>query len=421
VPPRGFGQAAGITAHSRLDSSIKEPAMSSSATSNRIWLSTLIGGSALIIAAMLMKRADASPSWLLVGLLGLGGLLVVFAACELMILAVDGMGQRLRMNRYVAGTMAGLASNIPELVMLAFVLAAAPRVGFLVTVVTLHVSAAAFGIYSALLPRDERGNAAMPRPLVLLSTDLYACAAGVFFATGTIMLLMHVFDAGTHQGEALNATDLYVLGAALLLVEVVAIVRLVTRFSGEDPGPEPTPATPATHATVANEAPSLKAIYGFAALGIVASVFGGHAVGEFADVLVGALDQAGYPKMVGALVLSVFASVGALVMMASAHVKGMYDVALANASGQVTQVPFVVMPIALILLAVFSQTGIIPLTPSGGVLPIDLDTVSVLLLAFPSMLILWKAIQDDGTVNWLETVTMVAIFGLAIYFLAAHG
>jgi hypothetical protein len=125
--------------------------------------------------------------------------------------------------------------------------------------------------------------------------------------------------------------------------------------------------------------------------------------------------------MVGALVLSVFASAGALVMMASAHAKGMYDVALANASGQVTQVPFVVLPIALILLAAFSQTGVIPLTPSGGVLPIDLDTVSVLFLAFPSMLILWKAIQDDGTVNWLETVTMVVIFGLAIYFLAAHG
>jgi phage shock protein PspC (stress-responsive transcriptional regulator) len=395
--------------------------MSSGATGNRIWIGTLAGGSLLIIATMLMQRVGLSLHGLHTTLLGIGGLLVVFAACELMILAVDGIGQRLRMNRYVAGTMAGLASNIPELVMLAFVLAATPRVGFLVTVVTLHVSAAAFGIYSALLPRDERGNAAMPRPLVLLSTDLYACAAGVFFATGAIMLLMHVFDAGTHQGEALNATDLYVLGAALLLVEVVAIVRLVKRFSGEDSGSKPKPATAATEGSIANEPPSLKAIYAFAALGIVASVFGGHAVGEFADVLVGALDQAGYPKMVGALVLSVFASAGALVMMASAHAKGMYDVALANASGQVTQVPFVVLPIALILLAAFSQTGVIPLTPSGGVLPIDLDTVSVLFLAFPSMLILWKAIQDDGTVNWLETVTMVVIFGLAIYFLAAHG
>lgn len=392
--------------------------MSGSAGSHRIWQATLVAGSALIVVTML-AAGPGSHGWLMTGLLGLGGLLVVFAACELMILAVDGIGLRLRMNRYVAGTMAGLASNIPEVVMLGFVLAATPRVGFLVTVVTLHVSAAAFGIYSALLPRDASGSAAMPKPLVLLSTDLYACATGVFFATGAIMLLMYVFDAGVHQGNALNATDLYVLGAALLSVELVAITRLVKRFSRE-PAESAEPSTTAA-STVQGKTPTIAAIAGFGLLGIVASVFGGHAVGNFADVLVAALDQAGYPKMVGALVLSVFASTGAFVMMASAHAKGMYDVALANASGQVTQLPFVVLPFALILLAAFGQTGVIPLTSSGGVLPIDLDTVSVLLLGFPSMLILWKAIQDDGTVNWLETATMIVIFGLAIYFLAAHG
>ena len=392
--------------------------MSGSAGSHRIWQATLVAGSALIVVTML-AAGPGSHGWLMTGLLGLGGLLVVFAACELMILAVDGIGLRLRMNRYVAGTMAGLASNIPEVVMLGFVLAATPRVGFLVTVVTLHVSAAAFGIYSALLPRDASGSAAMPKPLVLLSTDLYACATGVFFATGAIMLLMYVFDAGVHQGNALNATDLYVLGAALLSVELVAITRLVKRFSRE-PAESAEPSTTAA-STVQGKTPTIAAIAGFGLLGIVASVFGGHAVGNFADVLVAALDQAGYPKMVGALVLSVFASTGAFVMMPSAHAKGMYDVALANASGQVPQLPFVVLPFALILFAAFGQTGVIPLTSSGGVLPIDLDTVSVLLLGFPSMLILWKAIQDDGTVNWLETATMIVIFGLAIYFLAAHG
>jgi hypothetical protein len=108
-------------------------------------------------------------------------------------------------------------------------------------------------------------------------------------------------------------------------------------------------------------------------------------------------------------------------MIISAHLKGMYDIALASASGQVNQVPFVVLPVALILLGVFGQTGVIPPTPHGGVLPIDLETASVVLLAFPSFVILWKAVQDDGAVNWVETTTMIAIFGLAIYFLAVHG
>ncbi len=357
------------------------------------------------------------PGWLHAGLLGVGGLLIVFGACESMIKAVDGFARRRRMNEFVAGTMAGLASNIPEVVMLAFVLAATPRVGFIVTAVTLHVGAAAFGIYSALLPRDERGAAEMPKPLVELSTDLYACAGGAFFATGAIMLLMHGFDAGTHKGDALGAGDLYVLGGALLFVEVVAVARLVKRFGGSDEKSVSAAEGKGPPAAV----PSIASIALYGALGIGASVLGGHAVGDFADVLVGSLARAGYPRMVGALVLSLFASAGAFVMVASAHAKGMYDVALANASGQVNQVPFVVMPIALILLAAFGQTGVIPLTPSGGVLPIDLDTTSVLLLGFPIMLILWKAIQDDGKVNWLETATMIAIFGLTIYFLAAHG
>lgn len=383
----------------------------------KTWIGTLVGGSALIGIAALIDATHAP--WLHAGLLGIGGLLVVFGACEAMIKAVDGIAKKMRLNEFVAGTMAGLASNIPEVVMLAFVLLATPRVGFLVTVVTLHVGAAAFGIYSALLPRNKSGAAAMPKPLVMLSTDLYACAAAAFFTTGAIMLMMHAFDAGTHGGEALGAMDLYVIGAALLLVEVVAITRLVQRFRGSDESSASRDEN--TRKAELRNAPSYAAITGLAVLGIAASVFGGHAVGSFADVLVNALDHAGYPKMVGALVLSLFASAGAFVMIASAHRKGMYDVALANASGQVTQVPFVVMPITLIVLAAFGQTGMIAPTPSGGILPIDLDTVSVLLLGFPSMLILWKAVQDDGTVNWLETATMIAIFGLTIYFLAVHG
>lgn len=388
--------------------------MSGGGGEGRTWVGALIGGGVMVAAGMALLK----PTWLHAGLAGVGGLLVVYGACEAMIKSVDGMARRRRMNEFVAGTMAGLASNIPELVMLAFVLAATPRVGFLVTAVTLHVGAAAFGIYSALLPRDERGAAAMPKPLVELSTDLYACAGGAFFTTGAIMLLMYVFDAGKHQGDALGAGDLYVLGGALLLVEVVAVARLVKRFGGSD---EKSVSAAEGKGEPATPVPSVAAILLYGLLGIAASVLGGHAVGEFADILVGSLARAGYPRMVSALVLSLFASAGAFVMVASAHVKGMYDVALANASGQVNQVPFVVMPVALILLAAFGQTGVIPLTPSGGVLPIDLDTTSVLLLGFPSMVILWKAIQDDGKVNWLETATMTAIFCLAIYFLAVHG
>jgi hypothetical protein len=75
----------------------------------------------------------------------------------------------------------------------------------------------------------------------------------------------------------------------------------------------------------------------------------------------------------------------------------------------------------MLLIAVLSGLGVVPTLEHGAVLSIDLETTSVVLLAFPPMLILWKSVQDDGSVNWVETAGMVAVFALTIYFLAVHG
>ena len=378
----------------------------------------LVGGLVAVGAAIGLEVGGSGEllgGWLVGGLQALGGLAVVFGSCEAMIKSVEGIGERLDWNPFVAGTMAGLASNLPEVVMLGFVLAAEPRVGFIVTAMTLHVGALAFGLYSSLLPRDATGHARLPEPMVKLSTDLFAAAAGIFLATGTLMVLMNVFDAGDHRGEALGAMDLYVLGGLLLMVEIVAVRRLVRRFAGQ-PDEEREDRVEKDDA-----GPSIGTIVAYGAVGLVTSIIGGHAVGEFADKLVTSLTAAGYSEMVGALILSVFAAAGAFAMIITAHAKGLHDIALASASGQINQVPFVVLPFTLILIAAFGQLGIVPLTPHGGVLPIDLETTSVLLLGFPTMLILWKAVQDDGKVNWVETASMVAVFALITYFLARHG
>jgi len=390
--------------------------MSGHSHESKQWLWLLIGGLLLIAIATFLVD---SHGWLLALLLGFGGLIVVFASSEMMIKAVDAYAKRKKMNSFVAGTMAGLSSNIPELVMLAFVLMATPRVGFIVTVLTLHVGAAAFGLYCGTLPRDVEGNAALPKPLVKLSTDLYA-AAGVFFSLGVIMLLMKGFAVDKTEVVSLNTTDLYVFGTILLAIQVVAITRLVKRFSGEHK-PESEDDIPVEKGE-SESLLSVSAIIAFSLAGLVVSVVGGHSVGEFAGILVHKLGEAGYSEMFGAVILSVFASAGAFVMIGTAHFQGKYNIAMANASGAITQVPFLVLPIAMIMLAVFTQTGVIPaLDNFGGVVPIDIHTTSAILLGFPSMLVLWKAVQDDGKVNWLETSSMVAIFLLVIYLLVAHG
>jgi hypothetical protein len=391
--------------------------MSEGSHEGKQWLWLLIIGLVLIAIATF---AIKSHGWLLAILLGVGGLIVVFASSEMMIKAVDGYAKRKKMNSFVAGTMAGLSSNIPELVMLAFVLMASPTVGFIVTILTLHVGAAAFGLYCGTLPRDIEGNAHLPKPLVGLSTDLYAAAAGVFFSLGVIMLLMKAFSVNGSSAPSLSITDLYVFGAILLIIQVVAIARLVKRFSKVHK-PESEDDVPVETAPNEKLMP-IKAILAFSAAGLVASVIGGHSVGEFAGILVHKLEAAGYSEMFGAVILSVFASAGAFVMIGTAHFQKKYNIAMANASGAITQVPFLVLPIAMIMLAIFTQTGIIPsLDNLGGVIPINLHTTSAIILGFPSMLILWKAVQDDGKVNWVETSTMVAIFLLVIYLLVSHG
>lgn len=390
--------------------------MSGGGTGGSWWIKLLLGGTVCILAA----HSIDSPGWLVATLLAVGGLGVVFAACESLLLGVDGIGRRARWNPFVAGTMGGLASNLPEIVMLGFILAAEPRVGFLVVMFTLHVGALAFGVYSGLLPRDATGHARLPAPLVQLSTDLYACAAAIFLSMGLLMLSMRVFapTGADVVVPALTPADLYVVGGILLAVEVVAIWRLVYRFSGTASASAP---AQSDDAAAGEPVPSVRRIVWYGLVGVVGSVFGGHAVGDFAAVLVTSLNEAGYSEMVSALVLSVFACAGAYAMVASAHRKGMFDIALANVSGAITQVPFLVLPISLIMIAAFTQLGVVPGLPGGGALVIDLQTTSVVLLAFPPLLILWKAIQDDASVNWLETATMTAIFAVTIYFLAVHG
>jgi Ca2+/Na+ antiporter len=234
------------------------------------------------------------------------------------------------------------------------------------------------------------------------------------------MVLLRTFSAGSHGGDGLGPTDLYIIGALLLLVQVVGMVELIKRFgSTPDRGEW---VSSVEEAEEADEVPvPVSRIAAFGALGLGTSVIGGHAVGDFANILVLRLAEAGYSEMVGALVLSIFACAGGYIMIASAHMRGMYDLALANVSGAITQNAVLVMPIALIMLAVFAQLGVIAALPSGAVLPIDLETTSVVLLMFPPLLILWKAVKDDGRVSWVESASMVAVFGLTLYFLAEHG
>lgn len=401
------------------------------------WKQILAGGAAICGLVYVLEHFHVHAGPLTIALLAVGGLAMIFGSCEAMIMCVEGVGQKLKWNEFVAGTMAGLASNVPEVIMIGFVVKAEPRVAFVVTCLTLHVNALVFGIYSGLLPTDESGHAALPEAIVKLGADLLALAAGLFLAIGTLMLTMRTFATGDHRGEGLGAMDLYAIGGGMLIVQVVSTREMLKRFAAADaeqhdaeqekakPAPKEDPKKK-DHREAEEKPPPEKeatmgAIIGYGLLGIGGSFIGGHAVGDFADGIVKALNERHYPEMIGAIIVSFFSGIASYAMIASAHVKGKVSLALSNVSGAVTQMPFVVFPCTLIMMAAFAQTKLIPTLPNGGVLPIDMETTSVLLFAFPTLLLLWKSITDDGKINKLETTVMCVLFGLIMYFLAKHG
>lgn len=381
------------------------------------WKWGLPVGIGIVAAAMAMEHFG--PHWPLPvnAMLALGGLLTIAGSCEVMILAAVGLAGKLRWNEYVAGVIAGLASNLPEIAMLAFVVAADVRIAFVVTLLTLHINALVFSIFCVLMPRDERGHASLPKAISVLGTDMLACAAGLMIAMGFLMIAMSSFDAGGHAGEGLGLWDLVMIAAALLAVMVVYLRGLVRRFSGTSTEAGAEQAEGGTTRTSASW--GMIAFYG--ALGSIGALIGGHAVGDFADNLVGFLRGEGYSEMIGAIVVAFLAGMPAYILVTSAHLKGKTQLALSNVFGGIVQVPFVILPAVLLFAALLSTLGVVPLLPEGGILAIDLETVSVILFGFPALLILWKSITDDGAVNKLETTIMLVLFALMLYFLAMHG
>ncbi len=73
-------------------------------TAGTLWVKIMVAGCVGVAAAMALEHFEAGPHWLTATLLALGGLAVVFGSCEAMIKCVEGVAQRMRLNKFVAGT-----------------------------------------------------------------------------------------------------------------------------------------------------------------------------------------------------------------------------------------------------------------------------------------------------------------------------
>jgi hypothetical protein len=348
------------------------------------------------------------------------GLLIVQVACQVLVKATEQFAARMRWTHYIAGTAAEILSTLPECVVIAFLVLVDPLTAFLVAMVTIYNNALVFSIYSYFLPRDQHGKFLMPKPITDSGTQILIAGGMLGLVLGLIML---TFSVGGHPKEAFEASDLVAISILLLGIFVVYIYKIVRDQGEEENEVQAVLELTADEVELRHdfvfkhvEKNSLSYILSLLALGILGAFLGGERVAVFATL---AIDGLGLSGIVAAIILAGFAGMSEYVILWTSHRKKEYGIALANAFGGIAQVLFLIVPFTFIAIAyyqVFVNTG----HPD---LPIGFSVTHILLLVFlfPTLHTLASLLQNDHTMDILDTVIMFSIVGLLLLLLVTYG
>jgi len=348
------------------------------------------------------------------------GLLIVQVACQVLVKATEQFAARMRWTHYIAGTAAEILSTLPELVVIAFLVMVDPLMAFLVAMVTIYNNALVFSIYSYFLPRDQHGKFLMPKPITDSGTQILIAGGMLGLIMGLIML---TFTLDEHPKKSFEAIDLLVVAILLLCIFVVYIYKIV-RDQGEEEE-EVQSVLELTEGEVELrhdlafkhvKKNSFLFIFLLLSLGILGAFLGGERVSVFASL---AIEDLGLSGIVAAIILAGFAGMSEYVILWTSHRKKEYGIALANAFGGIAQVLFLIVPFTFIAIAyyqVFVNSG----HPD---LPIVFSVTHILLLIFlfPTLHTLASLLQNDHTMDILDTVIMFAIVGLLVLLLVTYG
>lgn len=362
----------------------------------------------LIVAALHLAPpglVDGEQSKLIVaGLELLAGLTILQGACEAFVLAVERIGARLRWDGFISGTVGEAVATLPEFVVIAFLVTVEPLAAFVTAVVTIFNNALAFSVYSFFLPKDQKGQFLMPRALAKAGGEVLIVGSGVALIVGFLMLALR---GGTGGIEAFVGMDLLLIGLVMLVIYayyMYTLVRYYAEAHTDAEGEVPPDPDELGHAT------SWRSIGLMFGLGLAGAYFGGEAIGGFADV---ALHGLGLPTIPTAAFLAFFAGISEYIIVWKAHRRGELGIALSTVFGGMTQVMFLLLPFAMIVIGVL---GLV----SGNALyaiPINLDTTLLMLLLFPLFYVLLEFIKEDHTLNNLDAAAMTGIYALMLYFL----
>ena len=348
------------------------------------------------------------------------GLIIIQVACQVLVSTTERFAARMRWTHYMAGTVAEILSTLPEIVVIAFLVPVSPAAAFMVAMITIYNNALVFSIYSYFLPHDQKGKFLMPKPITDSGSQILIAGGVLGLIIGLVML---TFSLDGHPKQAFEAIDLFVLAILLLGIFVIYIYKLVNDLGDEEEEVHDTLGLSKDEIEQRQQLvfknvqkSGLPFIFFLLALGILGSFLGGERVAKFATL---AIDGLGLNGIVAAIILAGFAGMSEYVILWTSHRKQEYGIALANAFGGIAQVLFLIVPFTFIVIAYYQAF----VNPGHADLPLEFSVPNILLLIFlfPTLHTLAVLLQNDHTMDILDTVIMFAIVGLLILLLVTYG
>jgi Co/Zn/Cd efflux system component len=348
------------------------------------------------------------------------GLLIIQVACQVLVTATERFAARMGWTHYVAGTASEILSTLPECVVIAFLVPVSPLTAFIVAMITIYNNALVFSIYSYFLPKDYKGKYLMPKPITDAGTQVLIAGGALGLVMGLGMLIL---TSNGHSKHAFEAVDLAVIAFLLLAIFVVYLFKLVRDLGKEEEEVQTT--LKLTKDEIQDrqemafknvERSSMGRIILLLALGILGAFLGGERVAHFASL---AIEEMGLSGIVAAMILAGFAGMSEYVILWTSHRKKEYGIALANAFGGIAQLMFLIVPFTFIAIAYY-QTFVNPNHPD---LPILFSVPNILLLIFlfPTLHTLASLLENDHTMDILDTTIMVALVALLLILLVTYG
>jgi len=384
----------------------------------KIWQLSYIVGLVIVVPLLLLDFIGLHliPETIMPYLELLGGILLIAGSCEAFVLSVEGIAHNMNLTDYVAGIYASIASTIPELFVLMFlILSGQYEMAWILALATIFLNSLVFALYTLVLPKDDHGNFRLPDAINHVGSDLLTMGSVISLSVGLSMMLVHLFPmtaANVLIPQFLDSGELILFGLCLFVVFISYLYRITKYYGKCDPSSD----DPYVACEIQHDVMPKKTLTIYLVFAVIGAALGGEAISSFAHFTI---DTVGLPIIYAALLLVVFAGTPEYIIVASSHRKEKLEVALSNAFGGIVQVFFVVFGFTMI------ASGIIgfydPAQLGLNIIPIELYSVVLLLFAFPTMFILRQMITDDAKINALESVSMIAVFIMMLYILLFYG